>query len=196
MKTRTKNYRKIYLLLTVVRISKYQDRNVDIILTESFRVSKLDCANLPRARKYASMAILGDVIYIYGGLAEKPLGDLYRVVVTSDFSGIIEPVPVPSFVPAVYGATLVKSPVSSNQLVLIGGTSESSPNKHFFTFSTLTSEWQGPFTIPQFSAPWWHHQTCTIDRQMFVFGGLCETEKNGHNEMWVIGGKFYLQIIL
>jgi hypothetical protein len=137
--------------------------------------------------------LLDGAIYIYGGLRDEALGDFYRISTTlahdKTLKFTLELLSVPSFVPPLYGATLTVSPVNNTQLMLVGGLlNETSPNKHIFTFSTTSSEWHDPFTLSQCPTARWYHQSCTVGRQMFVFGGLSETENDGLNDLWIVGG--------
>jgi hypothetical protein len=180
--------------------SELEFQLIFFIATESFATALCDYKNLPTPRKYASMTVLDGAIYIFGGLGYTSLGDCHKINVslpsTQTTSTVPATVPVtvkslsiPSFVPSLYGATFTVSPLNNVHLILVGGLSdETSPNKHIFTFSTTNSEWHGPFTLSQCPTARWYHQSCTIGRQMFVFGGLSETENDGLNDLWMIGG--------
>ena len=170
-----------------------------MVATESFATALCDYKNLPTPRQYASIAVLDGSIYIFGGLGYTSLGDCHKInvslpsITTSTVPATVpvtvKSLSVPSFVPPLYGATLTVSPVNNTQLMLVGGLlNETSPNKHIFTFSTTSSEWHDPFTLSQCPTARWYHQSCTVGRQMFVFGGLSETENDGLNDLWIVGG--------
>lgn len=181
-------------------------RNFRLFLTtatESFVMAQCDYKNLPTPRQYAAMTVLDDLIYLFGGLGYTALGDCYKISLkvpvyqmskatvnqpTVVVPATVESVPVPPCITPSYGMTLTVSPLNDTHLVLFGGQSKNSANKHVFTFSTTNTEWHGPFTIAQCPTTRWHHQSCTIDRRMFVFGGLSENEKDGHSDLWIIGG--------
>ncbi len=137
------------------------------------------------------MIVLDGLIYIYGGVASEPLGDFYKVRVSSTGSRVtVEQLSLPSFIPALKGASLSISPLNNTHLMLFGGLSNTSPKNFIFDYSTVSAEWLEISDLLKSNnfLPRLHHQTCTIGRVMYVFGGVSAETKDELNDMWIFGG--------
>eukprot|EP00029_Vermamoeba_vermiformis_P006385 TRINITY_DN2485_c0_g1_i1.p1 TRINITY_DN2485_c0_g1~~TRINITY_DN2485_c0_g1_i1.p1 ORF type:complete len:578 (+),score=56.26 TRINITY_DN2485_c0_g1_i1:33-1766(+) len=164
--------------------------NLFFIDSTTLSMTQCDYKNLPKPRQYASMIVLDGVIYLYGGQGYESLGDFYRIDANPASTSVtVDSLSIPSFIPILKGASMSISPLNNTQLILFGGLSDP-PRNQSFTFSTVSSEWH---EVDEFSnnaniiTPRLHHQACTIDRTMYVFGGISHETKKELNDLWTFG---------